>query len=539
MKKHLKSSLLLLISAVLMLCALSVSAFAGSSTPNDIVFVIDSTGSMESEITFLQNNLFKYINTLDLGEKPYKIALIDYKDFPSRDGSEADDYPYKVLVNLTNDSDKIQEGFNKLSASGGGDDKETVYSALINGLNEISWTSGSKRTVILLGDAAPLDPEPNTGYTLSKVTSSLNSKNIKVHTISISDSEISEFASIASSTGGKSLNGSTTVRLGVAVANLISSIVSDEHVYGEPTWSWSGVSSATATFVCTECYEQVEKKAAITDKVTKKPTCSATGIRTYTAKVTLDGISYTDTKTQSIAKLSHSYGNPVWKWSGEKATAVFTCSVGNETKSVSAAVTKSVNKKATLSSNGSLNYTAKVTFNSKTYTALKSSTIYSIKSVSLSSTSYVYNKSVRTPKVTVKDSKGNVLKNGTDYSVKYSSGRTNPGTYKVLVTFKGNYSGSKTLSYKIYVGKVTGIKQTKQTGYALAIEWNKVQGASGYVVQKYDSNKKKWVTVGTAKSTKIGFKSYRGTNKWRVRAKVVIGSKTYYGEYSSTLKTKS
>lgn len=538
MKKRVKSSLLILFSAVLLLCALSVSAFAASSVPNDIVFVIDSTGSMDSEITFLQNNLFKYINTLNLSEKPYKIALIDYKDFPSRPDSDADDYPYQVLVNLSNDSDRIQEGFNKLEAVGGGDEKETVYSALMDGLNEIRWTSGSKRTVILLGDAAPLDPEPYTGYTLNTVKNSLNSKNIKLHAISISDSEISEFASLASATGGKSLNGSSTVRLGVAVANLLSTIIGEEHTYDSPTWSWSGVSSATATFVCTQCYEQVEKKAAITDTVTKKPTCSSTGIRTYTAKVTFDGYTYTDTKTESIAKLSHRYGEPSWKWSGEKATAVFTCSVGKETKSVAASVSKSV-KQATFSSDGKVSCTAKATFNGKTYTNTKSSTVYRVSSVSLSSTSYVYNQSARTPKVTVKDSKGKVLKNGTDYSVKYSSGRTNPGTYKVYVTLKGNYSGKKTLSYKIYVGKVTGMKQGRQKGYSLVIEWNRVEGASGYQVQLYDAKQKKWITAGTAKSTKIGYKNYRGTYKWRVRAKVTVGRKTYYGDYSSTLKTKS
>ena len=72
-----------------------------------------------------------------------------------------------------------------------------------------------------------------------------------------------------------------------------------------------------------------------------------------------------------------------------------------------------------------------------------------VKSFALTTTSYTYSGAVRTPGVIVKDSAGKVLKNGTDYTVSYASGRANAGTYKVIVTMKGNYSGSKTLYFKI------------------------------------------------------------------------------------------
>lgn len=72
-----------------------------------------------------------------------------------------------------------------------------------------------------------------------------------------------------------------------------------------------------------------------------------------------------------------------------------------------------------------------------------------IASVKLSATSYTYNGSVKTPTVTVKDSKGNVLKKDNDYTLSYSLGRKNVGTYYVSVTFKGKYSGTKNLSFKI------------------------------------------------------------------------------------------
>ena len=76
------------------------------------------------------------------------------------------------------------------------------------------------------------------------------------------------------------------------------------------------------------------------------------------------------------------------------------------------------------------------------------STIYYAKSFSLSKTSFTYNGKVQTPTVTVKDAKGKVI-DPKYYTLSYSSGRKNVGTYKVTIKLKGNYSGSKTLSYKI------------------------------------------------------------------------------------------
>ena len=84
-----------------------------------------------------------------------------------------------------------------------------------------------------------------------------------------------------------------------------------------------------------------------------------------------------------------------------------------------------------------------------------SSTISYPKTFTLSATNLTYNGNVRTPSVTVKDSAGKVLKKGTDYTVTYASGRKSVGTYKVTVKMIGNYSGTKTLSFKINPVKIS------------------------------------------------------------------------------------
>lgn len=84
-----------------------------------------------------------------------------------------------------------------------------------------------------------------------------------------------------------------------------------------------------------------------------------------------------------------------------------------------------------------------------TCTFVENTTIPKVASFALSATTYAYDGTVKTPSVTVKDSKGNALRSGTDYTVSYDEGRTEPGKYNVTVTLTGDYSGSKTLSFSI------------------------------------------------------------------------------------------
>ena len=72
-----------------------------------------------------------------------------------------------------------------------------------------------------------------------------------------------------------------------------------EHTYGTPTFTWTGF-EATATFVCTNCNKENVITCTITSEITKEATETETGIRTYTATVTLNGNTYTDTKTEVL-----------------------------------------------------------------------------------------------------------------------------------------------------------------------------------------------------------------------------------------------
>ncbi len=203
-----------------------------------------------------------------------------------------------------------------------------------------------------------------------------------------------------------------------------------------------------------------------------------------------------------------------------------------------------VTKKASLTTNGVKTYTC------KSCKATKTEAIPKASNIKLSKTAYTYNGKVQKPSVTVKNSKGKALKNGTDYKISYPKGMKNVGKYTVKVTLKGNYSGSKSMTYNINpkgtsVSKVTAAKKgfkvtwkkqtTQTTGYqvqystsskfksakTVTISKNKTTSKS---VNKLSAKKKYYVRVRTYKTVKIGGKSVKLYSGWS-KAKSVTTKK--------------
>ena len=169
-----------------------------------------------------------------------------------------------------------------------------------------------------------------------------------------------------------------------------------------------------------------------------------------------------------------------------------------------------------------------------------------INSVKISATAYTYSGGVKTPSVTVKDANGNALYNKTDYIVQYASGRKNVGTYKVIVTFKDNYSGKKTLSYTINP-KGTAISSLSKSKKAFTAKWKKQSAqTSGYQLL-YSTNSKfksrnKYVTVSSYKTTSKTIKKLAAKKKYYVKIRTYksVSGKKYYSGWSAakTVVTK-
>jgi len=165
--------------------------------------------------------------------------------------------------------------------------------------------------------------------------------------------------------------------------------------------------------------------------------------------------------------------------------------------------------------------------------------------VKLSAKAYTYNGKVKTPVVTVKNASGTTLKKGTHYTVTYASGRKNVGTYKVTVTMKGNYTGSKTLTFKINPPKTTVKKLTAGVKKLTVKITKKVSQVTGYQIQyatnkSFSSAKTKTITSYKTLSATLTGLIANQTYYVRVRTYKTVNGVKYYSGWSvyKTAKTK-
>ena len=85
------------------------------------------------------------------------------------------------------------------------------------------------------------------------------------------------------------------------------------HRYEKLSWNWKGVTSASVTFTCLDDSSHTKTVAAeITGRVAKTATYSAPGQKIYTAKVSLNGKTYTSTRSQTIYVYQNEWVNRVW-----------------------------------------------------------------------------------------------------------------------------------------------------------------------------------------------------------------------------------
>ncbi|MCD7844682.1 MAG: hypothetical protein LUG57_02275 [Oscillospiraceae bacterium] len=149
------------------------------------------------------------------------------------------------------------------------------------------------------------------------------------------------------------------------------------HTWSVTGWTWAeGYSTATASFECDNCGETTTATAStadetITSAATTAATCTATGIRTYTAIVTVDGAEYKGTAEEEIPTTAHSWGEPDWEWNDDNtATATFTCATCGTTQGVAASgegISVTQVKAETCTTTGLYKRSATVTLDGQSY----------------------------------------------------------------------------------------------------------------------------------------------------------------------------
>ena len=176
----------------------------GLSGPLDVAFAIDSTGSMGDIIDSVKTDVTNIVAQLGALDPDYRVALVDYKDaLPYGD----DPYQAQVDQDFTTDTGAFDTAVSALSASGGGDDPESVYTGMMTALN-LSWRTGAHKVLIAIGDAGGHPTDPVTGFTAADVVArALSLDPVSVYGLVAHDSSdaAATFDELATGTGGAQL----------------------------------------------------------------------------------------------------------------------------------------------------------------------------------------------------------------------------------------------------------------------------------------------------------------------------------------------
>ncbi|KAA3604075.1 MAG: VWA domain-containing protein [Calditrichaeota bacterium] len=145
--------------------------------PLDVLFIFDTTGSMGEEIDRLKSTIeLIKINLESLKPKPQvRFGMVLYKD-------RGDSYVTKVIP-LTTDLKSFQSELNKVRASGGGDTREDLNSALEDAMTKIEWNENGIKTSFVITDAPPQIDYKNQTYNYSQAVRDAQEKGVKIFTI--------------------------------------------------------------------------------------------------------------------------------------------------------------------------------------------------------------------------------------------------------------------------------------------------------------------------------------------------------------------
>ena len=117
----------------------------------DVVFVLDTTGSMGGLIETAKEKIWSIATTMASAQQApeIRIGLVAYRD-------RGDSYVTKV-VDLSDDLDSVYATLMDFEAHGGGDTPESVNKALYDAVHGISWSEQDQayQVIFLVGDAPP------------------------------------------------------------------------------------------------------------------------------------------------------------------------------------------------------------------------------------------------------------------------------------------------------------------------------------------------------------------------------------------------
>jgi len=166
----------------------------------DIVFVIDTTGSMSGYINNVKNNITAFVNEIESAGITPSFALVDYRDITCDGENSTNTKKNPDGDNWFKNADDFKAEIAKLTVDGGGDTPETAIDAL-EMARQLNLRTSSQKFFVLVTDAG-YKIDNNYGIkSMSEMIDLLVDDDINVSVVSNSSYQ-STYKSLYESTGG-------------------------------------------------------------------------------------------------------------------------------------------------------------------------------------------------------------------------------------------------------------------------------------------------------------------------------------------------
>ncbi len=166
----------------------------------DVVFVLDTTGSMSSLLDGAKKKIWEIARFIAQGQPApdLRIGLVAYRDI-------GDEYVTKFF-DLTDDLDGVYQNLSALSAAGGGDTPEHVAKAMHEAVYRATWSprKNALKLIYLVGDAPP-HTDYTDGFNYHAIAQQAKERGIRINTVRCGRDEDTRlaWAEIAGRTGGE------------------------------------------------------------------------------------------------------------------------------------------------------------------------------------------------------------------------------------------------------------------------------------------------------------------------------------------------
>lgn len=157
-----------------------------STAKIDVVFTVDTSGSMAFDIDVAQDSMYEFVKALD---KDDRAGLVEFNTDST------------ILCPLTTDKSKVNSQIGSLSTTGG----TAMYKGFSNALSLFDGNSDAYKMIIILSDGYDSSSSYSSDY--AGLVSQAVSNNIVVYTVGIGSSvDTTLLVQIASATGGQYYN---------------------------------------------------------------------------------------------------------------------------------------------------------------------------------------------------------------------------------------------------------------------------------------------------------------------------------------------